>query len=276
LRDLVKEDPLADGLPAQARQEWGDAEYVARTAAHVLKACAHAYELPQPLVFKLNKEHDGTFVVDTNINFDAANIVYHVLVPPEHSTLSPAYLLSHIANARMEVELAARFNADLATNAVSSAIISDRIACAMHRSAEASEKGIAYFQDVALGDVPSLREVMTSRQRSFEELRPLLERAKHFRQWISGKSPNGDLVRAYHKEVTKESWVDKLPARPVRFVLFTAAGLVIDAAGLGGVGTIAGIALNAADTFVLEKLARGWRPNQFVDGPLKEFLRGRK
>jgi hypothetical protein len=103
---------------------------------------------------------------------------------------------------------------------------------------------------------PSLRQLINSGQRSFEELRPLLERAGKFREWLAGKSPDADLIKAYHREVIQGSWAEKLPARALRFLLFNGAGLALDALGGGGIGTLARLALSAADAFVLDKLAR--------------------
>jgi hypothetical protein len=38
-------------------------------------------------------------------------------------------------------------------------------------------------------------------------------------------------------------------------------------------GTAVGIGLSAGDSFLVDKLIKGWKPNQFVNGPLKEFVR---
>lgn len=50
------------------------------------------------------------------------------------------------------------------------------------------------------------------------------------------------------------------------------AGLGIDAVVGGPWGTVTGLALSAADTLLLDRFIKGWRPNQFIEGPLKEFL----
>jgi ABC-type branched-subunit amino acid transport system permease subunit len=56
-------------------------------------------------------------------------------------------------------------------------------------------------------------------------------------------------------------------------LIFTAAGLGLDAAGLGGAGTMIATALGAADTFLLDRILRGWKPSQFVTGPLMKFVK---
>lgn len=44
----------------------------------------------------------------------------------------------------------------------------------------------------------------------------------------------------------------------------------------GGLGTLGGVALSALDSFVLDRMLKGWKPNQFVEGPLRRFLDGEK
>lgn len=67
--------------------------------------------------------------------------------------------------------------------------------------------------------------------------------------------------------------LDKLPAKSVRWSLFTGAGIGLDALGAGGIGTTAGVALSALDSFVIDKILKGWKPHHFVEGDLKGFIK---
>ena len=42
--------------------------------------------------------------------------------------------------------------------------------------------------------------------------------------------------------------------------------------GMGFAGPLTGIAVSVFDTFFLDKLCGGWKPNQFISGKLKSFL----
>jgi hypothetical protein len=53
--------------------------------------------------------------------------------------------------------------------------------------------------------------------------------------------------------------------------LFSGAGLILDHALTGGIGTAIGMGLGLADTFLIDKLLRGWKPNSFVDIQIKHF-----
>jgi hypothetical protein len=39
-----------------------------------------------------------------------------------------------------------------------------------------------------------------------------------------------------------------------------------------GLGTAAGVSVGIADTFYLDRLIKGWRPNLFIEGPYKTFV----
>ena len=101
---------------------------------------------------------------------------------------------------------------------------------------------------------------------------PLLDKAAKFSGWLRGQKQDADLVQEYYKKVTEQSWINKLPNKIMRWALFTGIGLSIDMAGASGVGTSAGLAVSAFDTFLLEKLMSGWKPNQFIEGPLRTFI----
>jgi hypothetical protein len=58
----------------------------------------------------------------------------------------------------------------------------------------------------------------------------------------------------------------------MRFLIFTGLGAATDMMLPTGLGTAMGLALGAFDSLVLDNLLRGWRPNQFVDGPLAEWV----
>jgi hypothetical protein len=85
---------------------------------------------------------------------------------------------------------------------------------------------------------------------------------------LTKKSPESDLIKEYYAEVTKETVADKLPGKTARFSVFTGLGLAADAVLTGGLGTVTGVSLGALDTFYLDKLLAGWKPNQFIDDQL--------
>jgi len=79
------------------------------------------------------------------------------------------------------------------------------------------------------------------------------------------------LLDEYYKAVKAETWIDGLPSKSIRFLLAVGLAAAIEAAFPSGLGVAAGIGLEAADFLLLDKLLRGWRPNQFIEGPLQKL-----
>lgn len=100
----------------------------------------------------------------------------------------------------------------------------------------------------------------------------LLDAADKFRHWLHQQPADGNLVSAYYREVVKDSWVEKLPSKSVRWGLFTLAGMLIDANVGGVIGTTAGVAVSAVDSFLLDKLIKGWKPHQFIEGEFRSLF----
>jgi hypothetical protein len=122
------------------------------------------------------------------------------------------------------------------------------------------------FTDLVLPDMPRLSEVIDAGDRSFEEFLKLLDRADRFKDWLKAVNPDEDLVRTYVREISSESWVQGLRGKSLRYVL---------ASAIGASNPIAGLAAGFADTFLIDKLFSGWRPNHFVDGKLSSFVQTR-
>jgi len=127
------------------------------------------------------------------------------------------------------------------------------------------------FQDFVFDDGRALREAINSGRRGFADLRKVLSSATKFRGWLKNRDPDLELVKAYFREATKGSWVDKLPAKSVRWSIFTGLGLAVDVLGAHGIGTATAVAISAADAFLIDRLLKGWKPNQFIDESLKPF-----
>ena len=101
----------------------------------------------------------------------------------------------------------------------------------------------------------------------------VIRKAEEFKTWLQGVESNSDLLKEYYQAVTKETKLEKLPGKSVRFSLFTGLGLAADATFTGGLGTLAGVSLGALDTFYLDKLIAGWKPNQFIEEEVLPLVR---
>jgi hypothetical protein len=244
-------------------ETYGDSEYVRRGVQTIFREFMPEYPRIDAITFEVRAE-GGELSVHSNIDLALANSIYHRRIPASHSTITDATLLAHL-NVQDDLHLAARYSSELGTTRIKSQLIRLRL----ERSTTPLPGGQATrFQEVVLEGGRAIAEAINEGRRSFADLLRLLERADRFRDWLKDRPPDADLALAYFREVTKESWVDTLPARAARWLVFTLAGAALD----GSYGMGAGMALGAADAFLLDHLLKGWKPSQFVQSELRSFV----
>jgi hypothetical protein len=125
-----------------------------------------------------------------------------------------------------------------------------------------------YFKSYAR----AIREAINTCHKNMAELTKLVEQAQKFKNWIRGQPEDQDIRKAYCSEISKLGWCEGLPKKSARWFIFTVAGVLISSIAPWAVGAMAGVALSAVDSFLVDKLTQGWRPNQFVEGTLREFI----
>lgn len=239
-----------------------DEQHLREAVRTLLENLVPNCRLPENWTFKALPADGGGFYIITDLDLVAMNKEYHKSVSPEHSSITPEYILSHVVEATLEAELAARYMSELVTNKEISDIIRVRLSSILQRR-ERSVADIGLFQEVLLGEAHALREAITSGSRTFSDFLPVLERAARFKQWAADINPDEKLIKEYYASITKDSWISKLPTKLVRYLLTSAAGFAL--------GAVPGLAMGALDTFLVDRIFRGWRPNHFVEGPLKRF-----
>ena len=203
------------------------------------------------------------FALDTNLELRKLDSKFSELS-------DPASILAHYGTTVANMSLWAQISSEVAVYPRQADVISARLE-PMLKEYSKQQNEVAAYQEFVLDDSRAIREAINSGARSFDELIVILERARKFKEWLSELSEDTNLIKQYHKDITSDSWIDKLPSKSARWALFTGAGIGIDAAGAGGIGTAAGVTLSALDTFFLDQLLRGWKPHQFVESTLRKF-----
>lgn len=270
LTSLVQGKDLQVSVIDDVLGDFRDKDYLRGAVGDLMGYYVPSYRTAEPLMFEISEEEGGGFRVQTNINFTIANTLYNLNVPSTHSSLTPSYILSLLFFSREALAGAADANAELATDPAHSRVLA-RLLERLIRMRTRSEQEIEAFSDFVFDDARAIREAVNSGERTFRDMIELLERADKFKDWLKGHTADAKLVKEYFRAATSSTWVDRLPAKGVRWGLFTATGLLIDALGAGGIGTAIGVGLGAGDTFLLDHLIKGWKPNQFVEGPLTKF-----
>jgi hypothetical protein len=256
----------------EAQADILDPAYVPAAVGSLLPLLAPKYSVPKPLVFQVKPVlKGGTYKVTTNIDFVEAN--RSLGLPPQGPpSLSEASLLGHVADTRRDLIVGSRLQSEFA-------VAPERVLVASHKLAEVlaaagtGTKIAEMFQETVVDEVPSIRDVVNSGKRNFRDVIRLVQQADKFKEWLRKQGGTEDLRDAYCKEVSHLDWADKLPPKSLRFLMMTAAGLVVGAVASPVVGAAVTTALSASDTFLLDKLLKGWKPNQFIEGPLKQFLK---
>jgi AcrR family transcriptional regulator len=240
-------------------------------AVHAILETYVPGKFPSDAKFEIIPVEAEKFRIGTNLDFAALNEIYHQRVPATHSSLDVAYILSHIMEARKMLENSANSDAELAVSPVYSRLTSLKLESAIYSRQQSSEN-IDAFQNLVFENGRNIADTVNSDPRRLEEVLPVLNRAERFRDWLRKRQPDADLVKEYFRAVTSDSWIDKLPNKFMRWSLFTGAGIVLDILGAGGIATATGVALGAADTFLVDRIVKGWKPDRFVNASLKEFV----
>lgn len=259
------ENDFADAERA-LRNDFSDQSYLDRSVKQVLRL--HTDQPLDNIRFRL-EPYDTGFIVKTNINFDSINRAQSLRAPAQ---LSPSFILAQLSNTREQIALTAKYAVSMASNLAEAGLLELRIERTIERSRSASEE-VRRFQDLVLGDSRALGDALLNGSRSFSEFLDLLHDAEKFRSWIKKADPDAGLVTNYLDELTRKTWLERLPAKSVRWSIFLGAGVILDATVTSGLGTAIGIVVSAADQFLLDRLLAGWKPNQFVETKLEPFVK---
>ncbi|WP_296721279.1 hypothetical protein [Erythrobacter sp.] len=207
-----------------------------------------ALNLAQIDVFELGEE----FMI-------ASSIPLEQMVLGWNPTENWGTILGSVQDYAIDLYLSNAHSADIVTSPDISEIASARVDLSLQRSLNSSSQ-ISAFEEMVFEDAHGFADAVNDGLISFAEALKVVDQSRRFRGWTTGLAPDADLIHEYHRAVTKDTILKSLPASLARFTFFNGAGLVADAALGSGTGLIA----SAIDTFIVEKLFGGWRPNVFV------------
>jgi hypothetical protein len=272
---------IRDEILTAARLDILDADYITRACGAWIRVMVPEYVLPKH--FRIETADTGHgFVFISGLDFDEINRFYHRRISPDHSSVTDSYLLANIVGVRKELSFSAGLQSDVWLSAGSAAMLKEKTKKLLQRTTK-SHKDINVFHDMEF-DGKTFREVVNSGERSLGEFVDFLELedTRRFKTWLIAQSDEKVLVKEFHRTLFERTgWMQKLPTKMVKLVVFAGLGAVIDAKigsmGLAtslatGLGMTSNVAVGASDEFLLSKLGNGWKPTQFVEKPAREFL----
>lgn len=254
-------------VPDLMRADLEDPAFVYAAVKSVLLHMVPGFTNDLQFNFRIFKSEKGDYFIDTDLDFEKLNEAFHTVVPEQEDTLTPARVLAEIQDARADTFFAAHYMAEPVTGALSSHIMQLKHFEFLNRR-KANTDDIELFYEMIVPDFPTIREALNSGERSFFEFVKLLPQADRFKKFLTEANPDVGLVKSYQDEVMRKSWVETLPGKSIRFLV--AAGTGVAASSV--VGPIGGLSVSAANTFLLDRLLKGWRPNRFIQGPYKRFV----
>lgn len=265
-RRLVKIKKISDdyfvkgGVIAAARIDLTDENYVDAAARVAAKQLLRRETLPADFYFRVRSRGDK-FSISTNLDFGEISSIQQAK-DPNAGEYTAAHVVTTILSASIGTIYAGHYGGDFYTSTAESQIIQIREQSLLERT-QCDQTQIEKFKSIAINDSPSIAEVINSGERSFAEFLEVLKSADRFKEWLRGKSPDENLVSAYLEDVTEIGWLNKIPGKSIRYVV---------GAAIGAIDPVSGLALSAGDSFFLDKLLGGWRPNHFVNEELRQFL----
>jgi hypothetical protein len=260
VRRLTGDHYIKGGVTHAAKSDLLDKEFAHAAVRHALAETPGCESIDGKFKFDVIDTDIG-FHVFTDLALEQINRT-RALLTPALEPLTVAMLLTHILDARTDLALASFYGGDFVTSATTSAIVRLRHSELLRRTG-LHAVAATQFTEVLMPDTPALRDVIDSGERTFDEFLLLLDKADRFKRWLQAVNPDEGLVRTYIRDVSSEAWVQKLPAKSIRYMITNA----IDHAN-----PIAGFVAGVVDNFLLEKLLGGWRPNHFVDSRLRPFI----
>lgn len=258
-------------LTGGANQSLLDQDYLQSAIAKMLKSLIPGIGDLDGVEFNTEQRANGGISVHTNLDFDALNAAYHKNVPSTKSTLSQASLLTKLFAVEADLYLSCMNLSELATNPLRASLVAEKVGYLAAKRLRSHEE-LARFQDFVFDDAKAVREAVNSNKVDIADAVSVIRKSTKFKDWLANKDQEQDLVREYYKDVTRGTFIDKLPGKSARWVIFTGLGVAADVIATGGFGLASGIAMGVLDTFFIDNLIKGWKPSQFIEADVKKLL----
>jgi len=263
IRKLTSDHFIKGGVAEAAQSDLVDAAFMKQAIRHAVISVGEGFDPGSDFGFEVINEGLGNFIF-TDINFQELNRKRAQASRAPVEDLTIANILTSVLDARADLAIASHYGGDFVTSQLTSSIIQVRHAEFLRRT-QLNSDARHNFSEIVLPNTLSIAEIIDSRERSINDFFRLLDQAAKFKEWLKTASPDEGLIKAYITDISKESFAQSIPAKVARYVLATAIGAQF-------VSWVPGAAAGFVDTFLVEPVFTGWRPNHFVKRKLTPFL----
>ncbi len=261
---------LEKDLINQISNDFSDSKYVENSVKKILRYYTPEFENIDSLVFGIQKNGDS-LLIDTNIDFNNLNRIYNSRISKSHSSMSAAYLLSHLFTVRSDIHFSSTYKTEIATDDLNSELMSLKYIDVIERRNFNSDT-IRSFEEFTLQKIPDFATLILSGAKTANDFLILIEDSQKFRNWLKDKDIKSELIQEYYQSVVSQDWIDRTPVKTMKWLTFTGLGLGTELLTPTGLGAAVGLGLSLADTFLLDNLLRGWKPQHFVS-KMDEFTK---
>jgi hypothetical protein len=235
----------------------------------IIQSIAPTFSIPDDFyLYGKQASSDGHFLLQSNLILSELR---GALAISRETPIGFADLMSMYLEARTQMTSCALHGCDFDADDLVWRLFSSRMKEVIEKVLN-SQESLQLFQKNAFPGGRKISEAIDHGHRSMKEFLPVLEEAKKFKQFLSQLDGGRTLTSDYIASISSSGWLEKMPAKLVRFATFTGGGLIIDSLGAGGLGTLAGLGLSAFDMLALDKIVHKWKPTQFVDDTVRPFL----
>jgi hypothetical protein len=261
-------------LSSAATKDLLDSEFGAYAAKETIIQLAPSAGIDSRIRFSILDLGNEGFIIDSNIDFRKLADACHSVTAQLDGAITAQRITTNVLSARLDSYFAASYMSSYVCDPISSSLIRHRfLDLVRRRDREASD--IDLFQERILPDGCKIREAINSGDVSFQQFLIVLSAARKFKQWLHGLNPDESLLSEYLSELKQTPWIASLPGKTFRWITTAGLGLAFTAISNPVVGGALTVGLGAADTFLVERLLKGWRPDQFVEGPLSAVVNRR-
>jgi len=132
---------------------------------------------------------------------------------------------------------------------------------------------IEIFQESQIGGGKNIRSIINKGEKTLEDVAKLITENPEFSRWTGSIPNDSHIIREYVKAISSQGWINSLPGKSFKFLLMAGVGASLDLLPFSSLAKQAtSLGISFGETFMLDKLINGWRPNHFVDGPLRNFV----
>ena len=254
----------------------------------VVKQTFPDYPIPLDLTYKmftdekrsLPEEMGTDHTLETETNFDIQQFERDLLKHgiTGHRNFAVTFMMQ-VAAAIKDIDVASHFQSELSTEESSAPIIQNAI-LKLDQYKPSNQAVIVEFNEHVINGFPSVADAINSGRRSFSDFMLLLDRSQRFRDWLRQAPDDSDstIISEYLRANEVDVFTDSTLHKALKFIVVSTPLALnpITLAGQpdvlnNGINLIAGTAIDLFADLAFRRFNQ-WKPNQFVQNDLKNFL----